>query len=38
VHGPRHLVESRERVEDLGGADRNPLPAQFLTELQELGC
>ena len=35
--GPRHLLERRESVEQLRGAERHPLLAQLLGERQQLG-
>ena len=36
LRGPGHLVERREGVEDLRGADRDPLAAQLLAEAEQL--
>ena len=36
LRGPGHLFERREGVEDLRGADRDPLAAQLLAEAEQL--
>ena len=37
ARGPGHLVQRREGVEDLRGADRDALAAQLLAEAEQLG-